>query len=139
MSAGAFLTSLMWAAAASSLSFNTLVALSPAPAFPTLVFEALEAFEAGKNGGQEEDGDEEDEDILDKEERLDFEEAAKLSCLAGLAGGVIPGSSKLRQRLCWLGEQLRHRLSDRAQTQNLHAPELLQPQHFGISDDYSFP
>ena len=36
-----------------------------------------------------------------------------------------------RHRLCWLGEQFRQSLFERTQTQNLQAPELLQPQHFG--------
>ena len=100
-----------------------------------LVFEAFEAFVVGKNDRQEEDGDEEDEEILDREERLHFEEdEEQLDGLAGLAGAVVPGRAKLRQRLCWLGEQFKHRLPDQAHRQNLQAPELLQPQHFGIAD-----
>ena len=39
----------------------------------------------------------------------------------------------LLQRLCWYGKQFKHRLFDLAHTQNLHAPELLQPQHLGIA------
>ena len=37
----------------------------------------------------------------------------------------------LQHRLYWLGEQFVQRLLERAHMQNLHAPELLHPQHLG--------
>ena len=43
----------------------------------------------------------------------------------------MPERLLLQQRLSWLGEQFVQRLLERAHMQNLHAPELLHPQHFG--------
>lgn len=109
--------------------FTAFPAPSPASITPAV-------FKTGKDGGQEDEGNEEGSDGKGKEERLETERLE----VFGRVGNVlvmefvreVPGRVLLQQRLCWPGEQLEHRLFDRAQIQNLHAPELLHPQHFGM-------
>ena len=92
-----------------------------------------EAPETRENGGHDEDKgdeDEEDEEAKGKDGRLlDF----RKNTPAGLGSAVDVVPAKLLQRLCWLGKQFEHLLLERAHTQNLHDPALLQPQHFGIA------
>ena len=116
----------------SALVAPSLAALSP----------ALTALEVSKDGGQEDAEEEEHredraDDTVGKDngERLDDLEVDRREGLAReVASRIGPGIRRamLLQRLCWLGEQLEHLLLERAHTQNLHEPELLQAQHLGM-------
>ena len=103
------------------LAFSLLFLPAFSPAF-------VPYLKARKDGELEED--EEDEVGKGEEDRLEHLEGA--GCDRVLAREVSPGRALLQQRSCWLGEQFEHRLLDRVQIQNLHEPELLPPQHFGI-------
>ena len=88
------------------------------------------------DGGGQEDGEEDEEDERGKDEDREGRLTERgLPGLAGagvdLASSLVSGRVMLRQRLCWLGEQFRQSLFERTQIQNLQAPLLLQPQHFG--------
>ena len=126
------------AAAAIAAVLSTLSAFF-APSLATLSL-VLTALEVSKDGGQEDAEEEEQrEDRADNTvgkdngERLDDLEVDRREGLAReVASRIVPGRAMLLQRLCWLGEQLEHLLLERAHTQNLHEPELLQAQHFGM-------
>lgn len=103
------------------------------------MFARDEALAAGSNGGHEvKKGDEDGKEVNGNEERFDFDKE-RFDDFELLLRGVAPGRAMLQQRLCWLGVQFKHRLFARAHIQNLHDPELLQPQHFGIVVKLSRP